>query len=107
MPPLSGLEVLGQGKDPDGTLVYRMGLNINLRSTTIEPVMAVRKQQVRAPRGHRDGSSLVGCMAAVWRLYGGCVVVLKIGPGAGARADGAQGHRLPAGLAAGGSVIKY
>ena len=47
MPPLSGLEVLGQGEDVDGTLVYNMGLNINLRSMTIEQVLAIRKKQVR------------------------------------------------------------
>jgi hypothetical protein len=56
MPPLSGLEVLGQGEDVDGTLVYNMGLNINLRSMTIEQVLAIRKKQVRelAKMVHKD-----------------------------------------------------
>eukprot|EP01050_Picozoa_sp_SAG11_P002049 SAG11_NODE_99_length_16913_cov_41.552813_9_plen_158_part_00 len=43
--PLSGLEVLSAGQLRDKTLVYTMGLNINLRSKTIEEVRAARKGQ--------------------------------------------------------------
>eukprot|EP01051_Picozoa_sp_SAG22_P007309 SAG22_NODE_510_length_9598_cov_6.080114_3_plen_600_part_00 len=45
MPPLCGLEVLATTAEPDGTLVYSMGLNLNLRSLTIEQVLAARQKQ--------------------------------------------------------------
>ena len=45
--PLTGLEVQDFERLTDGTLVYTMGLNINLQSMTIEEVLAVRKKQCR------------------------------------------------------------
>eukprot|EP01050_Picozoa_sp_SAG11_P037420 SAG11_NODE_14744_length_601_cov_0.822709_1_plen_161_part_10 len=45
IPPLCGLEVLSSGQLTDGTIIYRMGLNLNLRSMTIEQVLAARKKQ--------------------------------------------------------------
>eukprot|EP01050_Picozoa_sp_SAG11_P015478 SAG11_NODE_2012_length_3924_cov_1.906667_1_plen_272_part_00 len=45
IPPLTGLEVLSQGRLADGTLLFSMGLNVNLQSQTIEEVLAVRKKQ--------------------------------------------------------------
>jgi hypothetical protein len=41
------LEVQDFERLTDGTLVYTMGLNINLQSMTIEEVLAVRKKQCR------------------------------------------------------------
>ena len=45
--PLTGLEVQDFERLKDGTLVYTMGVNINLQSMTIEEVLAVRKKQCR------------------------------------------------------------
>eukprot|EP01050_Picozoa_sp_SAG11_P019987 SAG11_NODE_3278_length_2557_cov_2.015813_3_plen_430_part_01 len=45
IPPLCGLEVLSSGTLADGTMLFTMGLNLNLRSMTIEQVLAVRKKQ--------------------------------------------------------------
>ena len=36
-------------KQRDGTLVYTMGVNVNLQSMTIEEVLAVRQKQVCSP----------------------------------------------------------
>eukprot|EP01052_Picozoa_sp_SAG31_P017584 SAG31_NODE_1210_length_9377_cov_21.101207_3_plen_1379_part_00 len=46
LPPLTGLEVLDHFEtSTDGTLVFRMQLNVNLRSLTIEEVLALRHKQ--------------------------------------------------------------
>ena len=40
IPPVTGLEVLRDPiEEPDGALVYDMGLNVNLRCMTIEEVL--------------------------------------------------------------------
>eukprot|EP01052_Picozoa_sp_SAG31_P055346 SAG31_NODE_15233_length_764_cov_1.142857_1_plen_120_part_01 len=46
LPPLTGLEVLDYVENRvDGTLIFRMQLNINLQSLTIEQVLALRHKQ--------------------------------------------------------------
>ena len=45
LPPLTGLEVGSYVEKADGTLVYTMHLNINLKSMTIEQVIAARQTQ--------------------------------------------------------------
>eukprot|EP01051_Picozoa_sp_SAG22_P005512 SAG22_NODE_329_length_12249_cov_27.341646_7_plen_1215_part_00 len=45
LPPLTGLEVSGYEEKAGGALVYRMGLNINMQSLTIEQVLALRQKQ--------------------------------------------------------------
>eukprot|EP01052_Picozoa_sp_SAG31_P005249 SAG31_NODE_228_length_19803_cov_29.496498_4_plen_636_part_00 len=45
LPPLTGLEVSSYSEAEDQSLVYKMQLNINMQSMTIEQVLALRKKQ--------------------------------------------------------------
>ena len=65
------------------TMCYPIGIlhsNENWRRIMTEYPRLNRPRSRRAPVIEEGGPSLVDCMAVVWWLYGGCMVVLKVEP---------------------------